>query len=186
LKKIQKKLGNENFPLIQQTYYSSFSEMIITPDYPLVTKIGHSHAGFGKMLLERHDQFIDLSSVLALYNDYCTAERFIDSDYEIRIQKIGSDISAFKRTGFEWKRNTGGAMIEDIEVLPRYKTWINECGKMFGGLDIMSLDILVTKDNKEIILELNDTATGLAGKRPEDFQSVKKLIINKIQEISTK
>lgn len=45
LVKINKRLGDEKFPLITQYYYPNADEMIITPDYPIVVKLGHAHAG---------------------------------------------------------------------------------------------------------------------------------------------
>ncbi|GFO43593.1 synapsin-like [Plakobranchus ocellatus] len=46
---IQKKLGRENFPLIDQAYYPNHKEMLITPKFPVVVKIGHAHSGLGKV-----------------------------------------------------------------------------------------------------------------------------------------
>ena len=60
-------------------------------------------------------------------------------------------------------------MIEDIDLKTRYKVWIDECAKLFGGLDILALDVLVTLDEKEIILELNESAAGLNYKKDEDY-----------------
>jgi synapsin len=45
LKKIQKRLGKDKFPLINQTYYTNFGSMIIAPDFPCVAKVGSFHAG---------------------------------------------------------------------------------------------------------------------------------------------
>ncbi len=44
----------------------------------LLVQVGHVHAGYGKMLLEKSEQLKDLSSIMALHNDYSTAEPFID------------------------------------------------------------------------------------------------------------
>jgi D-alanine-D-alanine ligase-like ATP-grasp enzyme len=38
--------------------------------------------------------------------------------------------------------------------------WMDECCKMFGGLDILSLDAVVDEKGNHTILEVNDTATG--------------------------
>jgi hypothetical protein len=48
-----------------------------TPDYPIVVKVAHVHAGYGKMLLENSKQLDDLRSVVAIHNDYATAEPFL-------------------------------------------------------------------------------------------------------------
>jgi len=84
---IQKRLGSEAFPLIEQTYYSSFRQMLITPRYPIVVKVSHAHAGYGKMRLRDHHDFEDLRSMVALHNDYSTSEPFFEGEYDLRIQK---------------------------------------------------------------------------------------------------
>ena len=57
------------------------------------------------MRLQNSEEFQDLISVVALHDDYFTAQQFIESSYELRIQKIGPHYRAFKRTSFDWKIN---------------------------------------------------------------------------------
>jgi len=45
LKEIEKKLGSKQFPLIPQNMYPDHRTMIITPEYPIVVKVGAVHAG---------------------------------------------------------------------------------------------------------------------------------------------
>jgi hypothetical protein len=40
-----RRLGKDNFPVIEQTLYGNHREMLITPDFPIVGKVGHAHAG---------------------------------------------------------------------------------------------------------------------------------------------
>jgi len=81
-----------------------------------------------------------------------------------------------------WKTNTGTAMVEDLELLPRYKFWADVCGQCFGGLDIITVDVLVSaKDGKEYILEFNGTASGF-GKDEEDDMILAEYTIEKMNE----
>lgn len=106
LRNIQKHMGGyENFPLIPQTYYPSASSMVISPGFPCVVKIGPFHAGYGKIKCESQARFEDIRSIVAIHKDYCTAEIWIDWDFEIRIQKIGPSIRCFKRQSMNWKGN---------------------------------------------------------------------------------
>lgn len=83
LRKVQSKLAQQNitFPLVEPTYYPTHRSMIISPSFPLVVKIGHHHAGFGKIKCDSKSRFDDVKSIVACHGDYCTAEEFIDYDY---------------------------------------------------------------------------------------------------------
>jgi glutathione synthase/RimK-type ligase-like ATP-grasp enzyme len=86
--------------------------MLITPGYPLVVKLGHAHAGFGKMKLDSHKMFEDFKSVVATTNQYCTAEPYLEGVFDVRVQRIGNEIRAFERRAMagQWKTNTGSAV----------------------------------------------------------------------------
>ena len=55
LKAIETKVGHDQFPVIDQTFYSSYRQMIIPPKLPAVLKIDHAHAGMGKMKVAFHN-----------------------------------------------------------------------------------------------------------------------------------
>ena len=47
LANIQRRVGVEAFPVIEQSLYSTSSEVNFTPNFPIVLKVGHVHAGYG-------------------------------------------------------------------------------------------------------------------------------------------
>lgn len=51
----------------------------------------------GKVKLDDMTAFKDLSTVMALWDSYCTAEPFIDAEYGIRVQKIGNSYRVMKK-----------------------------------------------------------------------------------------
>jgi glutathione synthase/RimK-type ligase-like ATP-grasp enzyme len=136
--------------------------MMFTPDLPIVVKVGSAEAGYGKIKITEPGQLADFRSCLALHSDYATAERFIDNRaYDLRIQKIGEHFRCYKRVSANWKGNVGNSILEEIPISDAHKIWAIECGKEFG-MDILTVDAIHTTDDKEYILEINDSASGLA------------------------
>jgi len=179
---IQKRLGQEEFPLIEQIFYPSHIQMRDQMPYPLVVKVGAAHAGFGKMkILNRHN-FEDFTSVMALYSDYITAEPFIEVDYDFRIQKIGNHYRGLKRKSSSWKANVGASVMEEMPLSDKYKRWADECSKLFGGMDILAIDALKAKDGSEYIIELNDCQIGFPMKfKEEDMKAVREVVISRME-----
>lgn len=187
LLEIQHRVGRDAFPVVDQTYYPNHREMLISPDCPCVVKVGHAHAGYGKMVVQDPHQFEDFSSVMACIGSYCTAESFIPGAYDLRIQKIGNHYRAFKRESVSgtWKTNTGTSVAEATEVTPQYKLWADECSKCFGGLDIVTVDAIHSSvDDSEHILEMNGTSSGfMPDCADEDNGHVADVVVAKMEAL---
>ncbi|CAL4135439.1 unnamed protein product, partial [Meganyctiphanes norvegica] len=184
---IQKRLGKENFPLIEQHYFPNHKEMLSATRYPCVFKIGHAHGGLGKVKVNSNADFQDMASVVAVSNAYCTTEPFIDAKFDIHIQKIGGSYKCFQRKSISgnWKTNMGSAMLEQAPMTERYKNWVDEVAKLFGGLDICAIEAIVDKSGNEHIIEVNDSALSLMGDSQEDDRRyIAELVATKLQSVT--
>jgi len=181
---IQKKLGKDKFPLIEQTYYPNHNEMVTSGTLPCVLKVGHAHNGLGKVKVETNTSFQDLASVVAVSKSYCTVENYIDAKYDLHIFKIGNNYRALMRKSLsgQWKTNVGQSILEEIPLNDKYKSWIDAVSEMFGGLSICSLEAVVAKDGKEYIIEVNDSAAGLLGEsQEEDRRHIADLVFTQME-----
>ncbi|KAL6437346.1 hypothetical protein ACFW04_005088 [Cataglyphis niger] len=152
--------------------------------YPVVVKLGHAHSGTGKARAETNQEFLDLASLAAMANTYITAEPYIDTKYDVHVQKIGNNYKAFMRKSISgnWKSNTGSAMLEQLSVSERHRTWVDHVAQLFGGLDICAIELLVGKDGREHIIEVNDSALSLMGdSQEEDRRHIADLVTAKMQ-----
>ena len=109
LRAIEQRLGHAQFPFIHQNYYTSSGAMVVPPALPAIVKVSHAHRGLGKIRVDTQTQFRDVATVLALHDEYCTGEPFVEAEYGVRIQKIGSHYRALKKTptGGNWKSQFG-------------------------------------------------------------------------------
>lgn len=152
-------------------------------------KLGHFHAGLGKLRVDSLVHFQELLSVLACIGNYLTVEPYIDAKCDIHIQKIGNNYKAFMRKSISggWKSNIGSAVLEQIAVSDKHKQWAEEVANLFGGLDLVTIEIVETKDNQQFIYEVTGSVgmTLMGEQQEEDRRLIAELITIKMQQALT-
>uniref|UniRef100_A0A3B3Y5X7 Synapsin IIb n=1 Tax=Poecilia mexicana TaxID=48701 RepID=A0A3B3Y5X7_9TELE len=155
----QKRLGSDKFPLINQTFYPNYRDMITTPSFPVVVKIGHAHSGMGKVR-----------------KSYVDANLTPDFLYVFRRTSISGN----------WKSNTGSAMLEQVAMTDKYKLWVDTCSAIFGGLDICAVKAICGKDGNDYITEVVGSSMQLIGDhQAEDRQLISEVVLAKMNQALT-
>lgn len=181
LQQIADRVGHEHFPLVAQTYFDSHRVARFTPEPPFVAKVGHAEAGYGKVLVNDLSGWGDFCGVLALHGDYLTVEPYHNKEYDMRIQKIGPHYRAYTRASSNWKTNVGSSVLTEVEVKPHWQRWADLASEVFGGLDILTVDAMTMADGTEIIIEINDTASGLApNNKAQDMAHIASVFLSRL------
>uniref|UniRef100_A0A1A9V919 Synapsin ATP-binding domain-containing protein n=1 Tax=Glossina austeni TaxID=7395 RepID=A0A1A9V919_GLOAU len=117
---------------------------------------------------------------------YCTIEPYIDAKFDIHIQKIGNNYKAFMRKSItgNWKTNQGSAMLEQITLTDKYKSWVDEVSEMFGGMEVCGLSLVVGRDGREHIIKASDSTFALMGDTQEDDRrQIADLVTSRMQNV---
>eukprot|EP01123_Difflugia_compressa_P001387 TRINITY_DN1159_c0_g1_i1.p1 TRINITY_DN1159_c0_g1~~TRINITY_DN1159_c0_g1_i1.p1 ORF type:complete len:281 (-),score=57.10 TRINITY_DN1159_c0_g1_i1:35-808(-) len=190
LRQVEARVGHQKFPLVPITYYDTPERIgVWDGQFPAIIKVSHAHAGMGKAKLENMGQLQDSATILALNQDYCTVEPYINTKEGVRVQKIGPNYRVYKKvfTGSGWKSQFGGADLQSIPLTDEFKIWADECAKCYGGMDLLAVDAVLDENGNYHILELNGSAIGIQAQHwTEDSKRLVYLVIDRMNEIFCK
>ncbi|VDN37212.1 unnamed protein product [Gongylonema pulchrum] len=89
------------------------------PRYPVVLRVGHGSHGLGKVKIDDENHLLEVENMLRAVGPIeVLTEPFIETKYDIHLQKIGSETRAYIRKGIsnDWKSNASSAMLEKISL----------------------------------------------------------------------
>ncbi len=192
LKKIAQHQGYDEFPLIEQNFYSEPMSILFTFDFPFVMKIGSADAGFAKILIKDQTMLSDIKGTVTRYSEYITLEPYIQNRVcDFRLQRLGKgNYRCYKRnsTSGNWKGNVGTSIIEEVEVTSKMKNWCEWVVAAFPqGMEIVTLDFIRDEKGNDFILEVNDTASGLwDDNAKEDMKTIANIVLTNCKPILEK
>ncbi|ALC47042.1 Syn [Drosophila busckii] len=190
LLQLQRRLGRDGFPLIEQTFFPNPRDLFQFTKFPSVLKAGHCHGGVATARLENQSALQDAAGLVSGAGNeshcYCTIEPYIDAKFSVHIQKIGNNYKAFMRKSItgNWKTNQGSAMLEQITLTEKYKTWVDEISELFGGMEVCGVSVVVAKDGREHIISACDSTFALIGdSQEEDRRQIADLVSGRMQNV---
>jgi glutathione synthase/RimK-type ligase-like ATP-grasp enzyme len=78
---------------------------------------------------------------------------------------------------------SGSAKVEQVPMTEQYKLWADAASSLYGGLDILAVDVLHGKDGNDYIIEVNDTGMGVLDEAAvEDNGYIRDLALQRINE----
>lgn len=148
----------------------------VTREYPFVLKVGDSHRGQDKFLIENDDVWRQFT-----WDDEAIIERFYHGD-STRALVIGDDVVGIKiDNDRSWIKNTSGAEVSTIQLSPQIIDHAKRCVKVFG-LDLAGIDYIVKNTGEFNLLEVNQFP-GLSNISDEVDVCVEKFLNKKMNQL---
>ena len=94
LNQVKNRVGKDKFPLIDQTFYSEPGELIFTPEYPFVLKVGYPHAGYGKLLIKEKRE-LDIKENISKLKSEKLKILIVAHPYITYDEMLGKDITDY-------------------------------------------------------------------------------------------
>uniref|UniRef100_A0A0N4W6M6 ATP-grasp domain-containing protein n=1 Tax=Haemonchus placei TaxID=6290 RepID=A0A0N4W6M6_HAEPC len=175
LKKQLRKLvlpDNSRIPFLPTIHYPHFHRFHQPTTFPVVISVNEGYQGIGKMKVNSQEELCDVEGMLQIMGKGDTeveVEPYVDLKFDVHVQKVGHDIKTFLRRGISknWKSNVGSAVLEQIPTSDRHRQYIHAICEHVGRMSICSIDILVSKEGREYVHDVNDVIA-LFGESQED------------------
>ncbi|CCD72727.1 ATP-grasp domain-containing protein [Caenorhabditis elegans] len=186
LKKQLKKItlsDGASIPMLPIVHYPHFHKFHQSQSstYPMVVSVNEGFQGIGKIKVNNHEELCDVEGMLQIMSKGDTeveVQPFVDAKYDLHIQKIGHEYKTFIRRGIckHWKSNVGSSVLEQISTCERHKKYLKAITDHVGPMHICSIDILVSKEGREFVHDVNDVIAYF-GESAEDDRRAASLLL---------
>ncbi|KAK5977360.1 Synapsin ATP binding domain protein, partial [Trichostrongylus colubriformis] len=149
--------------------------------FPVVISVNEGYQGIGKVKVNSNEELCDIEGILQIMGKGDTeveVEPYVDLKFDVHVQKIGHDIKTFLRRGISknWKSNVGSAVLEQIPTSERHKQYIHAICEHVGRMSICSIDILVSKEGREYVHDVNDVIAFFGESQEDDRRNTAALL----------
>lgn len=77
-------------------------------------------------------------------------------------------------------------MLEQVPISDQHRRWLDEIAGLFDGLDLLTIEIVQTKDDQQFIYEVTGSQMSLMGEtQEEDRRLIADLVVTKVQQAIT-
>ncbi len=171
---------------VPDTYYSrdftNYKKLAKDLGYPFVMKSSRMGKGASVFKIESEEELISLIDTLE--NDGKSAksfvlQEFIPYEYDLRVLVIGEDVFTMRRIPAEGEFRANFSLGGRVEPFNLDNKGKKLAIAALGAVDMSvgGVDILITKDNKRCILEVNHTA-GFVGMEKATRKNIAKVYLN--------
>ncbi|CAI5448676.1 unnamed protein product [Caenorhabditis angaria] len=167
-------------PIIHYPHFHKFHQSQ-SVTYPMVISVNEGFQGIGKIKVNSHEELCDVEGMLQIMAKGDTeveVQPFVDAKYDLHIQKIGNEYKTFIRRGIckHWKSNVGSSVLEQINTNERHKKYIQAIIDHVGNMQICSIDILVSKEGREFVHDVNDVISYFGESGEDDRRAASMLL----------
>lgn len=186
LKKQLKKIilpDGASIPLLPIVHYPHFHKFHQpqASTYPMIVSVNEGFQGIGKIKVNSIEELSDVEGMLQIMTKGDTeveVQPFVQAKYDLHIQKIGQEYKTFIRRGIcrHWKSNVGSSVLEQITTCERHKKYLKAITDHVGVMQICSIDILVSKEGREFVHDVNDVIAYFGESAEDDRRAASKML----------
>ncbi|EFP11967.1 hypothetical protein CRE_31352 [Caenorhabditis remanei] len=167
-------------PIVHYPHFHKFHQGQAST-YPMIVSVNEGFQGIGKIKVNNHEELCDVEGMLQIMTKGDTeveVQPFVDAKYDLHIQKIGHEYKTFIRRGIckHWKSNVGSSVLEQITTCERHKKYLKAITDHVGAMQICSIDILVSKEGREFVHDVNDVIAYFGESAEDDRRAASMLL----------